>query len=267
MIFKAVLLGLVEGITEFLPVSSTGHMIIVDNFLKLSKNMEFTNAFEIIIQLGAILSVIVYFWKELWPFSGSDEEKKDKWIMWSKVVVAVLPAVVLGLKFDKLIESKLFNAKVVATMLILYGIILIVLEIKNSKKKSFKINSIKEMGFVTAIGIGFFQCLAMVPGTSRSAATIIGGMLLGLNRAIAAEFSFFLAIPTMFGATLLKIVKSGVNFTSSEWGIIGVGFVVSFIVALIVIRWFMDYIKNKDFKIFGYYRIILGIIVLLVLKK
>ncbi len=265
-ILKVLLLGVVEGITEFLPVSSTGHMIIVDEFIKLSQNESFTASFQIIIQLGAILSVVVFFWKRLWPFVGTQEEKKGKWTLWSKVVVGVLPAVVLGLLFDDFIEEKLFNALTVSIALIFYGIILIVMENKNAKKSSFKVTDVKMLTFKMALIIGFFQCLAMVPGTSRSAATIIGGLALGLNRAAAAEFSFFLAIPTMFGATLLKIIKDGVAFTGNEWILIGIGFVVSFVVALGVIKLFMGYITKKDFKIFGYYRIILGFIMLLLMK-
>ncbi len=265
-ILKTILLGIVEGITEFLPVSSTGHMIIVEEFIKLSENSAFTDAFMVIIQLGAILSVIVSFWHTLWPFSGSPEEKQKKWILWSKVVVGVLPAVVIGLKFDDLIEEKLFNSLTVATTLIIYGVVLIVMEHFNAKKKSFKVTNIDQLSYKAAVAIGFFQCLAMVPGTSRSAATIIGGILLGLNRAVAAEFSFFLAIPTMFGATLLKIIKVGVDFTAFEWSLIGLGFLVSFVVALLVIKVFMNYIRHKDFKIFGYYRIVLGIIVLILLS-
>ncbi|OQY06545.1 MAG: undecaprenyl-diphosphatase [Fusobacteriia bacterium 4572_132] len=267
LILKAILLGVVEGITEFLPISSTGHMILVDEFIKLSENQQFVTAFEVIIQLGAILSVIVFFWNKLWPFSGEKEEQKEKWILWSKVVVAVLPAVVLGLKFDDFIEEKLFNSVVVAIALIFYGVLLIIIENLHKSKKEFKVNSLTKLTYKTALVIGFFQCLAMIPGTSRSAATIIGGILFGLNRAIAAEFSFFLAIPTMFGATLLKIVKVGIGFSSIEWTLIGIAFLVSFVVALIVIKLFMSYIKKKDFKIFGYYRIVLGIIVLLIIKK
>ncbi len=265
-ILKVLLLGIVEGITEFLPISSTGHMILVDQFIRLSENESFTAAFQVIIQLGAILSVVVFFWKRLWPFSGKEEERRSKWILWGKVVVGVLPAVVLGLLFDDFIEEKLFNPLTVSIALIVYGIILIIMEHRNASKKSFRITDVRSLTFKAALIIGFFQCLAMVPGTSRSAATIIGGLLLGLNRATAAEFSFFLAIPTMFGATLLKIVKEGVDFTGVEWALISIGFLVSFVVALGVIKLFMAYISKKDFKPFGYYRIALGIIYLLMLK-
>lgn len=266
VILKAILLGIVEGVTEFLPVSSTGHMIIVDQFVKMSENEAFTAAFQVIIQLGAILSVVVYFWKRLWPFSGTKEEQHGKWVLWGKVVVGVLPAVVLGLLFDDFIEEKLFNAVTVSIALVFYGIVLIFMEKRNEKKDHFAITDVKDLTIKAALIIGFFQCLAMVPGTSRSAATIIGGLVLGLNRSAAAEFSFFLAIPTMFGATLLKIVKEGFAFTGAEWGLIGIGFVVSFIVALGVIKLFMGYITKKGFKPFGYYRIVMGIVVLLLMK-
>lgn len=265
MILKAILISIVEGITEFLPISSTGHMILVDEFLKLSENKTFTTAFEVIIQLGAIVSVIVFFWKDLWPFAGTPERQKATWSLWMKVLVAVLPAVVLGLMFDDTITEHLFNAKVVAITLIFYGVVLIVLERFNAKKTSFKIDKVTAIPFGLAIAIGCFQCLAMIPGTSRSAATIIGAMLLGLSRGAAAEFSFFLAIPTMAGATLLTILKNGMAFSSFEWLVIAIGFVVAFLVAYAVIKFFMDFIRKHDFSVFGYYRIILGIVVLIVL--
>lgn len=265
MILKAILIAVVEGITEFLPISSTGHMILVDEFVKLSENKAFTTAFEVIIQLGAIASVVVFFWKDLWPFAGTPEHKKTTWTLWMKVLVAVLPAVVLGLMFDDAIEAHLFNSKVVAITLLVYGIALVLLERFNAKKKAFKIDAVSAIPFGLAIAIGCFQCLAMVPGTSRSAATIIGAMLLGLSRGAAAEFSFFLAIPTMAGATLLTIVKNGLAFSSFEWVAIGIGFLVAFVVAYAVIKFFMDFIRKHDFSIFGYYRIALGIIVLIVL--
>ena len=262
-IIKVFILSLVEGLTEFIPVSSTGHMILIDQFLQLSKNEEFANAFKIIIQLGAILSVVVYYWKRIFPFAKglSKSQRMDIIQMWIKIVIAVIPAVVLGLLFDDVIDKLLFNSIVVAIMLIVYGVILIWLE--SGKKKEGKITSITQMPIKTAIGVGLFQCLAMIPGTSRSAATIIGGVLLGLNRVLATEFSFFLAIPTMLGATLLKLVKLGTALNGYEWFLIALGFVLSFIFAYAVIKVFMDYIKKHDFKLFGYYRIILGIIVLL----
>lgn len=265
MLLKALLIGIVEGITEFLPISSTGHMILVDEFIQLSTDKSFTTAFEVIIQLGAIISVVVYFWKDLWPFAGTPQHRNQTWQLWFKVVAAVIPAVVLGLLFDDSIEEHLFNSKVVAITLIVYGVILIVLERFHSRRTHFKINSVTAIPFSLAIAIGCFQCLAMVPGTSRSAATIIGAMLLGLSRAAAAEFSFFLAIPTMAGATALTLLKNGFDFTAQQWVVIAVGFVTAFLVAYAVIKFLMDFIRRHDFSAFGYYRIVLGIIVLLLL--
>jgi len=260
-ILKVIILSLVEGLTEFIPVSSTGHMIIVDKFLKLSDNQSFVNAFEIIIQLGAILAVVVYFWHKLWPFSKGLTKAQSRGIIlkWIKIIIAVLPAVVLGLLFDDIIDKYLFNVTVVASMLVFYGIVLIWVE--NGKRGNGGISTVKDIPISKLIGIGLFQCLAMIPGTSRSAVTIIGGVLLGLNRVLATEFSFFLAVPTMLGATLLKIVKMGAKLTGYEWMLIALGFVLSFVFAYIVIKVFMNYIKKHNFKIFGYYRIVLGIAV------
>lgn len=266
LILFVILLGLVEGITEFLPISSTGHMILVDNFINvqgLSKN--FMDAFLIIIQLGAILSVVVYFWNDINPLVRDKEKAKEKWILWSKIAVGVLPAVVLGLKFDDYIsEYFLDNSYIVSIMLIIYGVLfLFVGKFTDGRER---IRDIKNITYKTALLIGFFQCLAMIPGTSRSGATIIGGLILALSRPVAAEFSFFLAIPTMFGATLLKVVKNGLSFTSFEWMLVGIGSLVAFITAYIVIKWFMTYIKSKDFKIFGIYRVIVGVLVLILLN-
>ena len=262
-VLKAVFLGIVQGFTEFLPISSTGHMIIVDEFIKISGNKSFTAAFEVIIQMGTVLSVLVLFWKDLWPFSGTVDEKKGKWLLWAKVAIGVLPAVVLGLSFDKIIEEKLFNPYTVSAALLFYGIILILIE--KLKIDRSAITETSQITFKIALLIGLFQCLAMVPGTSRSAATIIGGMILGLSRPLAARFSFFLAIPTIAGATLLKIVKNGLSFTGAEWALIGIGFVTAFIVAAIVIKGFMAFIQKHDFTLFGYYRIILAVLVLIML--
>lgn len=266
MIFKAILLGIVEGITEFLPISSTGHMIIVEKFIKLSANETFTKSFEVIIQLGAILSVLVFFRKKLWPFVSDKDERNKKFILWSKVILAVIPAVILGLKFDDAIDLYLFNPLTVSIALIFYGILLIAIESFNKKKTSYKTESVMDISYKTALLIGFFQCLAMVPGTSRSAATIIGAMLLGASRFAAAEFSFFLAIPTMIGASALKIFKNGLSFTTPEWLALATGFIVSYVVAFFVIKIFMDYISKKDFKVFGIYRIFVGIIVLVLMS-
>lgn len=264
-IIKVFILSLVEGLTEFIPVSSTGHMILVDQFLKLSSNEKFVAAFQIIIQLGAISSVVVYYWNKIWPFSLKMSKYKRREIieMWVKIIISFLPAAILGFLFDDVIEAKFFNPTTVSIMLIFYGIILILIE--SRKKKKFKYKTISELPIPIVLGVGLFQCLAMIPGTSRSAATIIGGTLLGLSRVLATEFSFFLAIPTMIGASALKIIKMGAIFSAYEWMLIGLGFVFSFIIAFLVIKVFLDYIKRNDFKIFGYYRIILGVIMLILI--
>lgn len=260
---KVFILSLVEGLTEFIPVSSTGHMIIVDQFLKLSNNKSFVNAFQIIIQLGAILAVVVYYWDKIYPFSKKHSKSKKKEIieMWIKIVIAFLPSAIFGFLLDDIIEAKFFNAITVSIMLIFYGIILIFMENRKNTKIYYK--NISQLPIKTAIFVGLFQCLAMIPGTSRSAATIIGGVFLGLSRILATEFSFFLAIPTMLGASTLKIIKMGAVLSLYEWFLISLGFVFSFIIAFLVIKVFLDYIKKNDFKIFGYYRIILGIIMLI----
>lgn len=256
--FKAVILGIVEGVTEFLPISSTGHLILTNEFIKLDK--KFATLFEVVIQLGAILSVIVYFWDRLFPFSvkNSAEQRKDIWQLWFKTVAGVTPAILAALLFADKIEELLFNSYVVAAALIVGGIILLFIEKLQGKAK---FDSIKSLTFGTAIGIGFIQCLAMVPGTSRSAATILGAMALGASRAVAAEFSFFLAIPTMIGASGYTLVKSGLDLTAQQWQVLGIGFVVSFLVAWAVIAIFMNYIRRNDLKPFAYYRIVLGILV------
>ena len=259
---KAVILGIIEGLTEFLPISSTGHMILVEKLMTLSSNRAFVSGFEVIIQLGAITAVVVYFWKKLCPFTGNSKDKSDKWLLWGKVLVAVIPSTILGLKFSDVIKSKLFNPTVVAITLIVYGVLLILIEFFHSQKTDYKVTTLFQLTFITAFGIGLFQCLAMVPGTSRSAATIIGAMILGLNRPAAAEFSFYLAIPTMIGASLVTIYQEGVSFLVPEWIAIGIGFFISFVVALWAIRFLMGYIQKHNFKLFGYYRIVLGIIVL-----
>ena len=286
-IIKVIILSIVEGITEFLPVSSTGHLILFNQFVGLEPQA-FSNAFMVIIQLGAILAVIAIYFDKLNPF-GVDKihnkkypetiEQMSGWkkfvnktyywfnnndtvTLWLKIIVATLPAAVLGFLFDDYIDELLFYPIPVAIALIFYGIIIILIEKKNANKKEFKITDVFDVTYKTALLIGCFQVLAMWPGTSRSAATIIGGILLGLNRKAAADFSFFLAIPTMFGATLLKIVKV-TGLSSTQWGLIALGFVISFIVAYIVIKKFLEYIQKHDFSVFGYYRIVLGIIVLL----
>lgn len=252
-ILKALIISFIEGLTEFIPVSSTGHMIIANKFINLSSNKEFVNAFIVIIQLGAILSVVVYFKDKFLKFS------LKSWIL---ILYATMPAAVLGLLLDDFIEQHLFNHITVAIALIFYGIALILIE-KIKKKES--IESLDMISYKKAVYIGFFQCLAMIPGTSRSAATIIGAMLLGLKRVLATEFSFFLAIPTMIGASTLKVIKMPV-LTNFEYMIIALGFVSSFIFAYTFIAVFLSYIKKHDFKIFGIYRIIVGVLVLILFR-
>lgn len=261
-----IILAIVEGLTEFVPVSSTGHMILVEKFINspnISKN--FMDSFLVIIQFGAILSVVLYFWKDLTPFTKSKEEFSKKMQLWSKIIVGVLPAGVIGLLADDYISEYFMDSPtIVASMLILYGIVFIFID-KVIKNKG-RISNMEELSYKLAFIIGFFQCLAMVPGTSRSGATIVGALLLGLSRSVAAEYSFFLAIPTMAGATLLKLVKNGLNFTTQEWQLLLLGSAVSFIVAYAVIKWFMGYIKTRTFRIFGIYRVVLGILVLLLMR-
>jgi len=259
-ILKAIALGIVQGLTEFLPVSSTGHLIIVERFMRLSENATFVASFQIIIQLGSILAVLFIFWKRLFPFGQGEEHCKRTMNLWLLVIIGVLPAVVLGFLFDDFIEERLFNPIVVAAALIFYGIILIFIE-KFKNTQNPKITDANTIPVKIALAIGFFQCLAMVPGTSRSGATIIGALILGLSRKAAVEYSFFLAIPTIFGASFLRIIKTSMNFSAFEIILIAVGFVVSFAVAWAVIKVFMDYISKKSFAVFGYYRVVLGIAV------
>ncbi len=258
-ILISIILGIVEGITEFLPISSTGHLILVNKFVDFEGN--FAHMFDVVIQLGAILAVVIYFWKRLVPFGShkTSEEKTATWNLWWKVLVAVIPALLIGGTIGKHIEEKLFNPYVVAVALIVGGILL--LWIENTLRES-KINSIAALSYRTAFLIGLIQCLAMIPGTSRSAATIMGAILLGSSRVVAAEFSFFLAIPTMVAATAYSIMKSGLHLSSHEIMLTGIGFVVSFLVAWAVIAAFMKYISKNNFKPFGYYRIVLGALVL-----
>lgn len=279
-LLKVVFLGIVEGITEWLPISSTGHLILVEEFVKLDVSKAFWEMFMVVIQLGAILAVVVLYWKDIWPFRNKKPKhenvtkvekaagtlcrfvKIDKMVMWLKIMVSCLPAILIGLPFDDFIEKKFNNWFVVAIMLIVYGVLFLVVEDYNEKRE-VKIHSIADITWKTALLIGIFQVLALIPGTSRSGATIIGGILLGASRTVAAEYTFFLAIPVMFGASLLKIVKFGFDFTSWELTILGVGTVVSFVVSILAIKFLMGYIKKHDFKAFGWYRIVLGIIVML----
>lgn len=269
-LLKVIFLGIVEGITEWLPVSSTGHLILVEEFIKLNVSDAFWEMFMVVIQLGAIMAVVVLYFKDLWPFQNQKKAKgaleryvkTDKMIMWFKIVFSCIPSIVIGLPFNDFIEEHFNNYLVVSIMLIVYGIFFILIENYN-KKRTASINSVAEIGWKTAFLIGVFQLLAVIPGTSRSGATIIGGILLGTSRTVAAEYTFFLAIPTMFGASLLKLVKFGLNFTGTEAIILIVGTLVSFVVSILAIKFLMGYIKKHDFKVFGWYRIALGIVVLL----
>ena len=262
-LLKTIVLGVVEGLTEWLPVSSTGHMILVDEFIKLNVSKAFMDMFLVVIQLGAILAVVVLNFERLNPFSSfkSKEEKKQTFQLWYKVIAACMPAAVIGLAFNKFMEEHFMTAQVVAFTLIFYGIMFILVENYN-KRRQPRVTKLEKLDYKTALIIGFFQVLSLVPGTSRSGATIIGGILFGASRYVATEFTFFLAIPVMFGASLLKIVKFGFNFTPMKGAILFVGMFVAFIVSIIVIRFLMSYIRKHDFKAFGWYRIVLGIIVM-----
>jgi undecaprenyl-diphosphatase len=266
-LLKAILFGIVEGITEWLPISSTGHMIILNEFVSLDCTAEFLEMFLVVIQLGAILAVVILFWSKIFPFQFKDKTKPviemDKIMLWLKIVVACIPAAVVGLLFDDIFEALFYHAIPVALALIIFGIAFIVVERRN-KGKHAKINKLSDISFKTAFIIGLFQLIAAIfPGTSRSGATIVGALLIGVSRSVAAEFTFFLAIPVMFGASLLKIVKFGLSFTALEAGVLIIGMLVAFVVSIFVIKFLMDYIKKHDFQVFGWYRIILGIIVIL----
>lgn len=266
-IFKAILFGIVEGITEWLPISSTGHMILLNEFVNLKVSAEFYDLFEVVIQLGAILAVVIMYFKTICPigFGKTKEDTKDTFNLWGKILVACLPAAIIGILFDDWLDEHLYNSVVVSIALIIYGIVFIVIESKKINKD--KVNSLKEITYKQAVGVGCFQLLSLIPGTSRSGSTIIGGLILGLKRSVAAEFTFFLAIPVMVGASLLKLVKYilkvGLVFEAGELLILGVGCLVAFIVSILIIKFLMNYIRKHDFKVFGYYRIALGILVLL----
>ena len=264
---KALLFGIVEGITEWLPVSSTGHLILLDEFVKLDVSPAFYEMFQVVIQLGAILAVILLFFHKLNPFSPKKDtlQKKNTWDLWFKVIVAVLPSAVLGLLLDDWMDAHLYNGWVVAAMLIVYGIAFILVE-KRNKDRKFAINDVHDIDYKTAILIGAFQCLSLIPGTSRSGATILGAIFLGASRSAGAEFSFFLAIPTMLGASALKLLKfllEGVQASSTEIMVLITGCIVAFVVSLVVIRGLMEYVRKHSFSVFGIYRIILGAVVLL----
>ncbi len=264
-ILKAILYGIVEGITEWLPVSSTGHMILLDQLVKLDVSPDFWEMFLVVIQLGAILAVVVLFWNKIFPFHFRNGVKidKPKFIMWFKILVASIPAGVVGILWDDELNVLFYNYFTVAVMLILVGVLFILIENYNRKRKP-RVNSIGEITYSAAFIIGVFQLVAAVfPGTSRSGATIIGALLLGISRTVAAEFTFFLAIPAMFGGSAIKLLKFGFDFTGMELAILLVGMIVAFVVSVLVIRFLMGYIKKHDFKVFGWYRIVLGIIVLI----
>ena len=266
-VIKAILFGIVEGITEWLPISSTGHMILLNDLIKLQVSEEFYELFEVVIQLGAILAVVVMYFKVIFPygFGKGKEDTKKTYSLWGKILVACLPAAIIGVLFDDILDKYLYNSLVVSLMLIVYGVIFVILDEKKIKGK--KIDSLDGITYKQALGVGAFQLLALIPGTSRSGATIIGGLLCGLKRNVVAEFTFFLAIPVMAGASLLKLLKYvmdiGFVFSGLEITILLVGSVVAFIVSLIIIDFLLSYIRKHDFKVFGYYRIVLGILVLL----
>lgn len=285
-ILKVIFLGIVEGITEWLPISSTGHMILVDEFVKLDVSESFWKMFLVVIQLGAVLAVVVLDFEKLWPFHKNDPSRESNWrfiskdekvagiqkfadkyvdmnkiILWMKILVSCVPAIIIGLPFNDWIEDHFNNYIVVAVMLIVYGVLFIVIENRNKTRIPTR-KRLSDITFKDALFIGIFQLLALIPGTSRSGATIIGGILLGTSRKLAAEYTFFLAIPVMFGASLLKIVKFGLGFTAVEVITLLLGMAVAFVVSILAIKFLMGYIKKHDFKVFGWYRIVLGILVL-----
>lgn len=272
-IIKSLILGIIEGITEWLPISSTGHLIIADEFIKLGTDVEFKEMFNVVIQLGAILAVVLIYFKKMWPFTlkkelgynyitkGQGYIKKDVMDMWFKVIVAIIPAAVIGIPLDDIFETHFHNYIVVSLALIVYGILFIIIE-KRNKSINPKVNSIAEISYKTALLIGMFQALSLIPGTSRSGSTILGAIIIGVSRVAAAEFSFYMAVPVMFGASLIKLLKFGLDFTSSELIILIVGMISAFVVSVIAIKFLMGYIKKRDFAAFGYYRIVLGLIII-----
>ncbi|MBE5912041.1 MAG: undecaprenyl-diphosphate phosphatase [Pseudobutyrivibrio sp.] len=274
-ILKAILFGIVEGITEWLPVSSTGHMILLDEIVKLDVSEEFYSMFQVVIQLGAILAVVIIFWNKIWPFGKKTNEaplsnsgigawiKKDIFVLWFHILLSCIPAAVVGVLWDDLFEELFYHPIPVALALIVFGVAFIIVESMNAGKNA-KITTVADITYMTAFLIGMFQLIAAIfPGTSRSGATIVGALIIGVSRTVAAEYTFYLAIPVMLGASLLKILKFGLDFTSMEAAILAVGMVVAFLVSIVVIKFLMDYIKKHDFKIFGWYRIVLGIIVII----
>lgn len=260
-LIKVIILGVVEGITEWLPISSTGHMILVEQFIQLKQSAAFMEMFRVVIQLGAILAVVVLYFPKLWPFTTAQKGyiKKETFSLWFKVIVGIIPSAIIGIPLDDYMDAHFYNFITVAIALVVYGILFIVIENQN---KQVKVHNVKELSYKTALYIGMFQVLSLIPGTSRSGSTILGAMILGTSRPLAAEFSFFLSIPTMFGASLIKLLKFGFNFTGAEFIVLIVGMVVAFVVSIIAIKFLLGYIKKNDFKVFGYYRIVLGIILI-----
>ncbi|MFI3141627.1 MAG: undecaprenyl-diphosphate phosphatase [Clostridia bacterium] len=270
-ILKVVFLGVVEGITEWLPISSTGHMLLVDEFLNLSMSEEFKEMFFVVIQLGAIMAVVVIYWNKMFPFAIGKKQnegssklitiKKDIFSLWFKVCFALIPSAVLGFLFDDWLEENFGSAFTIALMLIVYGVAFIVVE-KWNKSRTAKVDSLADVTYTLAMLVGLFQVLSMIPGTSRSGATIVGALIIGLSRTVAAEFTFFLAVPTMLGASALKLVKFGFDFSSAELIALAIGMVVAFVTSIFAIKFLMNFIKKNDFTVFGWYRIVLGAIVL-----
>jgi undecaprenyl-diphosphatase len=263
-ILKVLVLGIVEGFTEWLPISSTGHMILVDEIIHLNQPAAFKNMFLVVIQLGAILAVVVLYFDKLNPFTPSKKpaQRQATLVLWSKIILACIPAAVIGFLVDDILDAYLMNGYVVAATLIIYGVLFLVIENRN-QHRNFEVQKVGDISYQTALYIGLFQLLALIPGTSRSGSTILGAMILGCSRAASAEFSFFLGIPVMFGASLLKIVKYGANFSGTQIFYLILGMVVAFVVSIYAIKFLMGYIRQHDFKFFGYYRIVLGAVVLL----
>lgn len=263
-VIKVIILGIVEGITEWLPVSSTGHLILVGNVLKPSMSDAFMEMFDVVIQLGAIMAVVVLYFHKLNPFSPrkSHKQKRLTWQMWIKVLIGSVPAGIVGILFNDILDEIFYKPLPVAIMLIVYGVLFIIVEKHNAGKKP-SVTKISQLSVQMLLWIGFFQMLALIPGTSRSGATIVGALLIGVSREVAAEFTFFLAIPAMFGASLLKLIKFGFHFTGAEFGLLMLGCIVSFGLSVVAIKFLMGYIKQHDFKVFGYYRIVLGALIIL----
>ena len=260
-LLKVIILGIVEGITEWLPISSTGHMILVEEFIQLKQSAAFMEMFRVVIQLGAILAVVVLYFKKLWPFTTAKNGliKKDTFSLWFKVIVAIIPSAIVGIPLDDYMDAHFYNFITVSIALVVYGILFIVIENRNKKAK---IHNMAELSYRTALFIGIFQILSLIPGTSRSGSTILGAIILGTSRTLATEFSFFMSIPTMFGASLIKLLKFGFHFSATEVVVLAIGVIVAFVVSILAIKFLLSYLKRNYFKAFGYYRIILGAILI-----